>query len=113
MAPFGVDGRQLAVLRTIENPLPQSQQDVARALGVDRTTMVLLLDELERKFLIHRFVSPDDRRKNVVVVTPSGLDAIAQAGRAADEAERQFLVGLSESDAATFRRLLSALVAED
>jgi DNA-binding MarR family transcriptional regulator len=47
------------------------------------------------------------------VVTPSGLDAIAQAGRAADEAERQFLVGLSESDAATFRRLLSALVAED
>jgi DNA-binding MarR family transcriptional regulator len=113
MAPYGVDGRQLAVLRTIENPLPQSQQDVARALGVDRTTMVLLLDELERKFLIHRFVSPDDRRKNVVVVTPSGLDAIAQAGRAADEAERQFLVGLSESDAATFRRLLSALVAED
>jgi DNA-binding MarR family transcriptional regulator len=113
MAPFGIDGRQLAVLRTIESPLPQSQQDVARALGVDRTTMVLLLDELERKLLIHRFVSPDDRRKNVVVVTPSGLDAIAQAGRAADEAERQFLAGLSESDAVTLRRLLGALVADD
>jgi DNA-binding MarR family transcriptional regulator len=113
MAPFDVGGKQLAVLQTIESPLPQSQQDVARALGVDRTTMVLILDELERKRLIHRFVSPHDRRKNVVVVTPSGMDAIAQAGRAAEEAERQFLAGLSESDVATLRRLLSTLVAKD
>jgi DNA-binding MarR family transcriptional regulator len=111
MAPFGINGRLLAVLTVLEDRLPQSQQEVARRLGVDRTSMVLLLDELEQKRLVDRYPSPEDRRKNVVVVTASGLETLEKAGRASDEAERRFLSGLSESDAATFRRLLTALLA--
>jgi DNA-binding MarR family transcriptional regulator len=111
MAPFGINGRLLAVLTVLEDRLPKSQQEVASQLGVDRTSMVLLLDELEQKRLVDRYPSPDDRRKNVVVLTASGLETLEKAGRAGDEAERHFLADLSESDAAAFRRLLTALLA--
>jgi DNA-binding MarR family transcriptional regulator len=110
LAPFGVNGRLLAVLTVLADRLPQSQQEVAGRLGVDRTSMVLLLDELEQKRLVDRYPSPEDRRKNVVAVTASGLDVLEKAGKAADEAERRFLSTLSKTDAATFRRLLTALV---
>src|SRR5215469_8753542 len=49
MAPFGVTGRQCAVLIAVDSQPPLSQQGVARRLGVDRTTMVALIDELEGK----------------------------------------------------------------
>jgi DNA-binding MarR family transcriptional regulator len=110
MEPFGITGRELAVLTVLSDRVPQSQQDVARQLSVDRTTMVAMIDELEQKRLVDRFTAPDDRRKKVVVVTASGFDTLEKAGRAAEEAERQFLAELSKADAATFRRLLSALV---
>jgi DNA-binding MarR family transcriptional regulator len=111
MEPFGITGRQLAVLAVVDDGVPQSQQEVAGRLGVDRTSMVALIDELEQKRLVDRYPSPDDRRKNVVALTATGRETLEKAGRAGDEAERQFLTGLSASDAAAFRRLLSALVA--
>jgi DNA-binding MarR family transcriptional regulator len=111
MAPFGINGRLLAVLTVLEDRLPKSQQEVASRLGVDRTSMVLLLDELEQKRLVDRYPSPEDRRKNVVVLTASGLETLEKAGQAGDEAERHFLAGLSKTDAAAFRRLLTALLA--
>jgi DNA-binding MarR family transcriptional regulator len=110
MAPFGVNGRQLAVLTVLADRLPVSQQEVASRLGVDRTSMVILLDELERKRLVDRYPSPEDRRKNVVVLTASGLEALEKAGQAGDEAELRFLGSLSKTDAAAFRRLLTVLV---
>jgi DNA-binding MarR family transcriptional regulator len=110
MAPFGINGRLLAVLTVLGDRLPRSQQEVASRLGVDRTSMVLMLDELEQKRLVDRYPSPDDRRKNVVVLTAGGLETLQKAGQAGDEAERRFLADLPETDAATFRRLLTALV---
>jgi DNA-binding MarR family transcriptional regulator len=111
--PFGINGRQLAVLAVVGDRVPQSQQEIARRLGVDRTTMVAMIDELEEKRLVDRSPAVDDRRKKVVVLTAAGSATLAQAGRAAAEAERRFLAGLSEADAANFRRLLSALVTPD
>ena len=47
LAPVGVSGRELAVLLLLDGQNPESQQQVAGRLGVDRTTMVGLLDGLE------------------------------------------------------------------
>jgi DNA-binding MarR family transcriptional regulator len=110
MQPFEIDGRQLAVLSVLGEAVQQSQQDVARKLGVDRTTMMAMLDELEKRRLVDRFTSPDDRRKNVVVLTVSGWETMEQAGKARNDAEEEFLAALSDDEAATFRRLLGMVV---
>jgi DNA-binding MarR family transcriptional regulator len=106
MAPYGVTGRESAVLTAIDSQVPVSQQDVALRLGVDRTTMVALIDDLEGKGLVQRRKDPDDRRKNVVQLTDLGRATLRDASRAGTDAERRFLSALSDDQAA---RLVEAL----
>jgi DNA-binding MarR family transcriptional regulator len=110
MRPLGITGRQCAVLIAIDDHEPQSQQDVARRLDVDRTTMVALIDELENKALVSRIPALDDRRKNVVVLTARGRETLTAALTASAEAEKHFLAALSKADAEMFRRLLATVV---
>jgi len=109
MAPFGITGRLLAVLIAVDSQAPLSQQEVAHRLGVDRTTMVLLIDELEDKRLVQRRRDPDDRRKNVVVLTDAGRTTLREASSASAEAERLFLGPLSGDEAAQLRQALRAI----
>jgi DNA-binding MarR family transcriptional regulator len=113
MEPYGITGRQCAVLIMIDDQEPQSQQDVAARLGVDRTTMVALIDELEAKSLVDRRPATGDRRKNVVALTPAGRETLTGALAATEAVERDFLAALSPADAATFRRLLAAVAGDN
>jgi DNA-binding MarR family transcriptional regulator len=109
-AQFGIDGRELAVLAVLGADTPLSQQDAAEQLGVDRTTMVALVDSLERKGLVGRHRRPEDRRKNIVQLTASGQRCLREAGQARDAAERDFLAPLGQAEAARFVRALQVLV---
>ena len=108
LEPFGINGRQCAVLVAIDERAPSSQHDIAARLGVDRTTMVTLVDELEGKGLVERRPDPLDRRKNVVALTELGRTTLQEATGAVDEAERCFLSPLSDDEAAAFRKALRA-----
>jgi DNA-binding MarR family transcriptional regulator len=109
MAPFGIDGRELTVLTMVAADVPLSQQEAAERLRVDRTTMVALIDALEAKGLVERRRSAEDRRKNIVRLTPAGEDCLRQAGEARDEIEREFLTPLGDRLAADFVRALRIL----
>jgi DNA-binding MarR family transcriptional regulator len=110
LAPLGITGRYAAVLRTIGTGRPVSQGECARRLGVDRTTMVVLIDELEDRGFVQRHQDPDDRRRNVIELTESGRDVLDKAMRAVGAAEREFLSPLTASEAEQFKRALDALL---
>jgi DNA-binding MarR family transcriptional regulator len=110
LAPHGISGRELAVLVIVASPEPLSQQQIAARLGIDRTTMVAFLDALEDKGLLARQADPNDRRRNVIVLTDTGRDVLRDARGASEEAERQFLAPLTESAAAEFKRALGRLL---
>jgi DNA-binding MarR family transcriptional regulator len=109
MAQFGIDGRELTVLAVLGADAPLSQQEAADQLGVDRTTMVALVDALEHKGLVERRRSPQDRRKNIVDLTQVGQQCLQEAGQARDAVERDFLAPLGETGAARFVRALQVL----
>jgi DNA-binding MarR family transcriptional regulator len=111
LAPHGIDGRELAVLRTFAGDAPRSQQEGAAALHVDRTTMVALVDALEAKDLVARRPHPDDRRKNVVEPTTAGRTTLRQADAAARAAERRFLSPLTTPQITHLRDALRTLAA--
>jgi DNA-binding MarR family transcriptional regulator len=113
LAPFGISGRECAVLITIDGRVPPSQQEVARRMGVDRTTMVALIDELESKGLVQRRPDPDDRRKNVVLLTEAGRTTLRGAAAATEQAERRFLASLPGDQSATFTEALRAVAFPD
>lgn len=110
LAPYGITGRELAVLLVLTGGGPASQQQAAGRLGIDRTSMVAFLDALEGKGLVARRPDANDRRRNVVELTATGRDTVHKATRAAHEAERQFLAALTQPAADQLRRALKRLI---
>jgi DNA-binding MarR family transcriptional regulator len=109
-APLGITGRQLALLMLFGDGPARSQQDGAARLGVDRTTMVALVDELEAKGLVRREVAPGDRRKRLVLLTPEG-ERVREAGaEVTRKAEALLLEPLSAEDAERLRAALHQVV---
>jgi DNA-binding MarR family transcriptional regulator len=111
LAPHGIDGRELAVLRTFAGGRPRSQQEGAADLHIDRTTMVGLVDALEAKDLVVRQPHPDDRRKNVVEPTDAGRATLRRADAAARAAEHRFLSPLDDAQVDQLREALRTLAA--
>jgi DNA-binding MarR family transcriptional regulator len=112
LAPYAINGRELAVLLTLADHEPASQQQAAERMGVDRTTMVALLDALEAKGLITRRPQEGDRRRNVVELTGKGRHTLRDATQASDEAERVLLSAITKQEALVLRKLLRAIVDE-
>jgi DNA-binding MarR family transcriptional regulator len=112
LAPLGINGREAAVLRAIDAGRPVSQGEIARAMNVDRTTMVALIDDLQLKGLVQRRQDLDDRRKNVVELTDAGRSTVRQAAGAVERAERDFFGPLSAAEIAQFKKILRQLTAE-
>ena len=110
--PLGISGRELAVLLLVEAREPESQQQTAERLQVDRTTMVALLDGLEAKGLMARLADPGDRRRNVLAITDEGRRVMERALRASDKAERRLLAALDETEQRQLRALLARVVAD-
>jgi DNA-binding MarR family transcriptional regulator len=111
LQPWGISGRELAVLIVLAGDgVPRSQQDAAARLGVDRTTMVALVDTLEGKGLVERRTDPGDRRRNIVAVTDAGQRTLAEASDAAVAAEQRYLAPLTEAEAKAFVSMLQRLV---
>jgi DNA-binding MarR family transcriptional regulator len=79
-------------------------------MRIDRTTMVALVDELERKRLLRRRADSADRRRNVITLTAAGRTTLRDAREIAEALERG---ALSEAEAGQLRGLLSKLAFPD
>jgi DNA-binding MarR family transcriptional regulator len=110
LAPHGLNGRDLAVLSAVASGEPLSQLEVASRLRVDRTSIGDLIDGLEDRGFVERRRSPEDRRRNVVVLTELGESTFAAAERIRLEVEREFLTPLRDGE--RFRADLQALLGE-
>jgi DNA-binding MarR family transcriptional regulator len=87
-----------------------SQQAIGERLRIDRTTMVSLIDDLERAGYVKRERNPDDRRAYVIILTAAGGRAQARAEGAVDAHALQFFGQLSEAERQELHRLLARLV---
>ena len=89
-----------------------NQAAIADSLGLDRTVMTYLVDDLEKAGLVKRRPDPADRRARQVLLTQKGAAAFEDASERINHVERQLLGGLSEDEAAVFRNLLTRVVAD-
>jgi MarR family transcriptional regulator, lower aerobic nicotinate degradation pathway regulator len=115
LEPLGMTVRHFGVMTFLrfeaeDQGSPLSQQAIGERLRVDRTTMVSLIDELERKGYVKRERNPDDRRAYVIRLTPAGRRAQARAEQAVDRQASEFFGRLSEAEREELSRLLTRLV---
>jgi DNA-binding MarR family transcriptional regulator len=82
------------------------QQELGSAMGIDRSTMVSLIDQLESAGIAKRRPSPTDRRAREIVITPKGRRLLERARRLILDTEEEVLAGLSAGERDDLVRLL-------
>jgi DNA-binding MarR family transcriptional regulator len=82
------------------------QQEIGSAMGIDPSTMVSLIDELEDAGLARRRPHPKDRRAREVRITPKGRRALEQARRLVLRVEDEVLQGLTAAQRSELLALL-------
>jgi DNA-binding MarR family transcriptional regulator len=82
------------------------QQEIGTAIGIDPSTMVTLIDELERGGLAKRRPHPSDRRAREVVITAKGRRTVDRGRALAREVEDSILQGLEAEERKQLIKLL-------
>jgi MarR family transcriptional regulator, transcriptional regulator for hemolysin len=108
---LGVSPRGHHVLK-IASDGEYTQIELARIAGIDKTTMVVTLDELEAAGLAERRPSPEDRRARVIVVTDEGRRLVREAQQIVTRIQEDVLETLSADERQGFADGLSRLVVE-
>jgi DNA-binding MarR family transcriptional regulator len=105
LAPVGVSPRGYHVLKAALSD-EHTQTELAEMVGLDKTTMVVTIDDLERDGLAERRPSPHDRRARVIAVTAAGKRKVAEAEAVKERVQADVLGELPARDQ---RALIDAL----
>ena len=89
---------------------PASQAALGRRLSIDRSDMAAVIGDLERDGLIARWRDADDRRRNVVRLTPEGTELLERLDARLEEAQDALLAPLDATERRELHRLLTRVV---
>lgn len=102
----GLRPRHYVVLTLLRDHGTATQRGLAEALRMDPTNVVGALNDLESRECVVRRRDPEDRRRHIVEVTDTGVEALAEWERALAEVEDRVLGALSEDEREQFHALL-------
>ena len=72
VSPFDITPGQFGVMILIRENIGLSQSELGTAVGIDRSTMVAVIDRLESRGWVVRAPSPNDRRSYALELSPAG-----------------------------------------
>lgn len=110
-APYGLPTGSLTVLSLIEANPGSSQSALADRAGLNKSALVGIIDQLEKRGLAARVRSETDRRRYQLTVTPDGQRVIRTLFAAVTNEEAPVRQALGESDMATLLALLDRAIA--
>jgi DNA-binding MarR family transcriptional regulator len=96
-APHGLTPGLLGVLILVDRNPGLSQSALAQALGLERSTMVAVIDRLERQEMVARVASATDRRTYGIQLHPKmSAERMAELMQTLAAHERDIANGLSQ-----------------
>jgi DNA-binding MarR family transcriptional regulator len=114
LEPLGLEPRQFALLRHVAGSEGQTQQALGDALGIPKSRMVALVDDLEARGLVERRLRPDDRRARALHVTTEGARCLGEALEVAEAHEAYVRERLSPAEHHQLVQMLQRLtISED
>jgi DNA-binding MarR family transcriptional regulator len=102
----GFSAYQYAVLALLDEGARTTQAAIAKTLQYDPSQLVAYLDSLEEHGLIERRRDPNDRRRQMVSMTPAGKRQLAAFRKLVQQIEDEVLAPLDEDDRAALHDLL-------
>jgi MarR family transcriptional regulator, lower aerobic nicotinate degradation pathway regulator len=112
-ASAGVRGYHYRLLAALEEFGPASQAALGRRTSIDRSDVVAALNDLAARGLVDRAPDPDDRRRNVITITPAGAEQLRELDEVLAGVQEKLLAPLSPSDRTELIRLLTRLLEQD
>lgn len=86
-----------------------TQTRLAQAIGLDRSSLVPLLDKLQKRSVVEREASTKDRRSNYLHLTGTGEQLLLEAERRVRLHEKRILAHLTKSETRQIIQLLMKL----
>lgn len=102
----GLTPRMFGALNVLEAEGPVTQGALCKGIGMDPSSMVSTIDELEAKGLVERRAHPGDRRAHALHVTDSGRETLLRGSKVALAAQDELLAPLSDDEREQLRSLL-------
>ncbi|WTW96830.1 MarR family winged helix-turn-helix transcriptional regulator [Streptomycetaceae bacterium NBC_01309] len=99
---------QCVLVHALEGEMTQIQ--LAEISALDKTTMVLTVDDLEKKGLAERRPSPTDRRARIIAVTDEGHAKAIEGRKVVDAVHNDVLAAIPADEREAFVRNLELLV---
>ena len=111
LAPLKVSPRGFHVLAAALTG-EHTQTELAQLVGLDKTTMVVTIDELEIAGLAKRLPSAKDRRARVIAVTTAGEQKVVEGNEIMARVQEEGLATLPAEDREGLLDALSRLVSD-
>jgi DNA-binding MarR family transcriptional regulator len=109
LEPLGLRPPHFGVLTLIDANPGGAQRELVERSMIDASSMVAIIDELERLGLAERRPHPKDRRKRAVYLTANGRRTLQRARKVAIETAQGIFGPLSEQELTTLTKLLRKL----
>jgi MarR family transcriptional regulator, lower aerobic nicotinate degradation pathway regulator len=109
LEPLGLKPPHFGVLSLIAAQPGRSQHQIGERSMIDPSSMVAIVDELERLGLAERRLDPEDRRRRTVHLTRKGSRTLERARTVAIDTAEEVLGPLDEKERDTLRVLLRKL----
>jgi DNA-binding MarR family transcriptional regulator len=97
------------VLSALDQSAIRTQATLAESIGADKTRIIPVLDELQKRGYIERIPDPDDRRARLLEITESGRSIKNATQADIQRGEERWLAQLSAGDREVFLRVLQQL----
>jgi MarR family transcriptional regulator, transcriptional regulator for hemolysin len=97
------------ILLALKVEPPQTQRELAAAVGIEGATLTHHLDAMQRAGLVTRERMPENRRVQRVELTDDGERAFLRLRDAAMRFDTRIRAGLSDADVNRLRELLATL----
>lgn len=108
----GIQLRDYIVLSALDKTPNLTQVELAKTLGLDKTTLMSQLDRLERIGLVVRHSDPGDRRVRIPEITEAGNTLRTRVARASSRVEAAALNGFSQDQVQLFRQMLFGIIGD-
>jgi DNA-binding MarR family transcriptional regulator len=112
LAPLGLAPPHAGILRVLSANPGLSQQGLGAILGILPSRLVILVDELEKRALVERRDTPDDRRSYALHLTSKGRGLLDDIGRVAREHDAAVCAALNEKEREQLASLLGRVADE-
>jgi MarR family transcriptional regulator, lower aerobic nicotinate degradation pathway regulator len=108
---LGLTTRMWGALNVLDAEGTITQQGLVKSTGIDPSSMVATIDDLEKRGLVERRAHPTDRRAYHLHMTEKGRETLAEGRKLQRVAQEELLAPLSTTERKQLHELLLRLAA--